>query len=415
LAIRINKTFVNTIFGSTPEKPVFHWDSELKGFGLKVSPAGRITFVAQYRRRGHRQDRRVTIGTYPSVMPDQARKSATEIIARANLGHDAVEDRRAAVAAQQEQVTRNAVTVEAAVRQYLKHLATAQIGDRHRRETERYFHHDILPALGSKALVEVSQDDLQALVDDRSGKPATARNLAAVLSKFVVWAKTWARRQHDIDLQLDRLTRPAPPQPRERDLSMAEVAAIWHASEELGIRGAFVRWCLLTGCRRSEAAGATWEEIDLEACLWLLPSSRSKNREAHRIPLNGLALELLRSLPRRPGLIFPGRGGRPIGDFHGLVQAISETSEVRDWTLHDLRRTLVSRLADHGVDAIVADRLLNHRAAGSLTGVMKVYQRSQLWPQRVRAMELWDELVRQAVGKPDHTSQNGQRHEQQAH
>ena len=87
MAQRISKRIVD----ATPpsEKDVYVWDSELKGFGLKVSPVGRKTYIVQYRIGGRKgRTRRFTIGKHGTLTAEQARKAAKEALGQVSLGKD---------------------------------------------------------------------------------------------------------------------------------------------------------------------------------------------------------------------------------------------------------------------------------------------------------------------------------------
>jgi integrase len=133
---------------------------------------------------------------------------------------------------------------------------------------------------------------------------------------------------------------------------------------------------------------------------WQQPAHLTKNQKAHRVPLSPAAVALLRWLPPRRSkafgeatLVFAGEGNRPIGSWTDIRRKLLELAGVDDGTLHDIRRTVVSTLGDHGFDPQVVDTLLNHAAATTMGGVMGVYQRSDFWAQRRRAIEAWAELL----------------------
>jgi integrase len=342
-------------------------------------------------------------------MPDQARQEAANYLAAAGLGRDLAGERLAAQNASKAEAARLSITVGDAAVAFLEALASDKsVGDRHRVETAGYVNRSLVPFLGQTPLATLTGDQLQHLVDDRADKPATARNLAAALSRFAQWVRRWpvAKREClDLSGLPLRFDRPKPPESRERNLTLLEVAAVWRASRNLGARGGLVRWLILTGARRNEAARATWAEIDRERGFWELAGSRTKNGRAHRVPLNGLAIELLNDMEehRAPSrdLIFPGTGGVPVGGWTKLLDTLQRTSRVTNWTPHDLRRTLVSRLADAGVGIDIADKLLNHQASGTTGGVLAVYQRSERWTERVAAMATWERLLRTAIANAD--------------
>ena len=76
-----------------------------------------------------------------------------------------------------------------------------------------------------------------------------------------------------------------------------------------------LEYLILTAVRSGEVRGATWDEVDLDAAVWTIPAERMKAGKAHRVPLSGRALEILRDAEQHRGtsdLLFPGRGGRPM-------------------------------------------------------------------------------------------------------
>src|SRR5262249_37680667 len=120
--------------------------------------------------------------------------------------------------------------------------------------------------------------------------------------------------------------------PRQRVLTDSEIVLLWRATQGKfrdGIEGTypagpFARFLLLTAVRRNEAAQMTWAEVDLDSALWVISADRTKSGAAHEVPLSGMALDLLRSLPRFAGgdFVFSAKGGRtPIRGF-GMFKRI---------------------------------------------------------------------------------------------
>jgi integrase len=195
---------------------------------------------------------------------------------------------------------------------------------------------------------------------------------------------------------------------RDHRYSLDEAAALWIAAGQMGRRGALVRFLLLTACRRIEAQHVERSHLILDDPVigphWQQPAHLTKTDQPHRVPLAPAAVALLRWLPQRhsrqagpAALVFAGEGNRPIGGWTDIRRRLLELAGVEDGTLHDIRRTVVSTLGDHGFDPQVVDTLLNHAAATTMGGVMGVYQRSDFWAQRRRAIETWAELLMEKV------------------
>ena len=156
---------------------------------------------------------------------------------------------------------------------------------------------------------------------------------------------------------------------------------------------------LLTGQRRDEVADAEWAEFDFENSLWTIPSHRTKNGRTHLVPLSAKASELLLALPSRgQRFVFPGEGNKR-ATFSGWSRSkarLDRQTGVIGWTLHDLRRTVATCLAERSVQPHVVERLLNH-STGIVSGVCAVYNRAT-YVQEVRlALEQWSQHLAQLV------------------
>jgi integrase len=131
--------------------------------------------------------------------------------------------------------------------------------------------------------------------------------------------------------------------PRERTLARDELRILWRALNRIPDPGrSYVRTLMLLGCRREEARAMQWAELDLVARLWSLPSQRTKAARAHEIPLSDLAAEVIASQPRRGPFVFTIDGKRPM-TVHQIKGRLDRETGIKDWRLHDLRRTLRSR------------------------------------------------------------------------
>ena len=140
---------------------------------------------------------------------------------------------------------------------------------------------------------------------------------------------------------------------RDRVLSDAELAAIWNASTDTDY-GRIVKLLMLTAQRRDEIASLRWTEIEGETdpALIALPAERTKNSRAHDVPLSAAAMDVLASVVVRNGrdLMF----GEGEGGYSGWSRSKERLDQklgkaVKPWTLHDLRRTAATRMADIGV------------------------------------------------------------------
>jgi integrase len=177
-----------------------------------------------------------------------------------------------------------------------------------------------------------------------------------------------------------------------------EIAALWRACADEGILGAAVRIMLLTGARRTEVSAMRWAEIDEETRTWVLPSERSKNRQAHVVPLSTGAWQIIAALPRISDThVFSTSGNGPIVNFCRIKERLDVKLKFeRHWQLHDLRRSCASGLQRLGVRVEVIEATLGHRS-GVFRGITSIYQRHDFAHEKCVALQRWADHVEQLV------------------
>jgi len=114
-------------------------------------------------------------------------------------------------------------------------------------------------------------------------------------------------------------------------------------------------------------------------------------------------IDLLLPIPRTSELVFGNSAGRPFNDFSRFKRELDNLSEVKDWVLHDLRRTMVSGMARSGVMPHIADKILNHQS-GTISGVAAVYQRHEFMAERQSALAEWARHVESLAPPHDQRS-----------
>ena len=183
---------------------------------------------------------------------------------------------------------------------------------------------------------------------------------------------------------------------RDRVLSDTELAAVWYNAPDSDY-GRIVRLLMLTGQRRDEIGSLHWSEVDTDAKTITLPGSRTKNGREHVVPLSTDALAIITATSQPEGrekVFGVGDGG-----FSGWSKAKAALDEklgksVSAWTLHDLRRTAATRMADSGVQPHVIEAVLNH-VSGHKGGVAGVYNRACMSPRSGPPWIRWRPTSRQ--------------------
>src|SRR5262249_19165737 len=144
-------------------------------------------------------------------------------------------------------------------------------------------------------------------------------------------------------------------QPRSRVLTDDEVRRLWNALEaEAAKPRNILQLALLTAQRRGELMGVRWEELDLHASSWTLPAGRSKNGTRHRVYLAPMAKKMLNDLKANakaddPLVFRGGRIGKPVTNPQKWLARIRDVADLKDFRMHDLRRTAASRMTSIGI------------------------------------------------------------------
>jgi integrase len=206
---------------------------------------------------------------------------------------------------------------------------------------------------------------LGAIAADRG--PASADRARAVLSAFFVWARKESLVESN---PVNDTNRRGNGKGRERVLTGQELHEVWQLLGDT-VFGTIVKLLILTGQRRAEIGGLRRSEIDPSGRLIRLPAARVKNDTAHDVPLSAAAAALIAAAPRSGDFVF----GRSAAGFTGFSVPKKELdariSEARaragaepmvPWTLHDLRRSCATHMAELGVQPHIIEAVLSHHA-----------------------------------------------------
>jgi integrase len=364
------------------------FDDELPGFGIRKFDSGKASYFVKFNVGA--QQRRKTLGKVVRGNLKAMRLEASTVLAKARLGTDVVAQARTAAA-------KSTATLGDLVPKYLSEREGELRASSHT-EVTRYLTRAWRP-LHAHAIDAITRQNVVEIVDDLardSGKVAADRARTS-LSALFGWAID--RGYLDINPTLNVRAR-AHNTARDRVLSETELVEVWNAC--LGDDYArIVRLLTLTGQRRAEIGNLAWSEVAVEKRQIELPERRTKNNRAHVVPLSNAALVILENAPRRDNrdLVF----GIGSGGFSGWSKAKSEMDAriagarkaagvkqpMSPWTLHDIRRSFVTHVSEHGfAPPHVVEAIVNH-ISGAKAGVAGVYNRAAYLAEKRQALEMW--------------------------
>ncbi len=355
-------------------------DHEVPGLGLRVRAGGSRKWILHYRWNG--EQRRYTIGHASVLGLDDARRAARKMIVAIDEGVDPSAEkiaRRATAALLFSRVVEDYLTV----RQLDLRPSSRVLCSRHLKQHWRSLHGLAINRI-DRPNVAARLRELQAA----NGIVAANRARSTLSALFV-----WAIGEGMCDSNPVMGTNRGQETWRDRVHSTAELVAIWKAAPDNDY-GRIVRLLMLTGQRREEIGGLRCSEVENAGKTIALPASRTKNNRPHDVPLSAAALAVLDTCSRAKGkeLVFGSRRrGNGFSAWSHSKDALDLVLRLnKPWTVHDLRRSAATGMADLGVRPHVIEAVLNH-VSGHKAGVAGIYNRSA---QCVRAS-----FVRSAFGK----------------
>lgn len=352
---RVTKRAVDALACPAGKDREFLWDDAIAGFGVAAFPSGKKVYVAQYRQGG--RSRRANIGEHGRLTPDEARSEAKKLLGVVETGADPIAERRTA---------RDVRTFGDVADDFLSlHVATRR-KSRTGTEYRQILKMIVLPAIGSKRIIDVRRPDAASLHGKLAATPYEANRALALMS--AIW--NWAARRGEVALADNpaRAIERYPELGRERFLTVDELARLGDALRETKIdpfAAAALRLLILTGARLREILDAQWQRVDFERGMIFLPNSKTGAKPLY---LNAAALALLAGIPRidgNPHVIPGGKPGQPRADLKNPWAAVRKTAGLDGLRLHDLRHSFASVGAGASLGLPVIGRLLGHSQAAT--------------------------------------------------
>jgi integrase len=370
------------------------YDTEVKGFGIRLTAGGSRSFVLNY--RIGRRERRHTIGASPTWKVKTAREEAASLKRDIDRGIDPLAERDKA---------RTAPTVAHLCDRYMAEHARTKKKPSSAAEDGRNINLHVRPALGKLLVTDVERDDVARLHHHMSGSPTGANRVLSLISKMFALAELWGLRPANSNPArgIDRYEEKS----RERLITAAELARLGDALA--AHRGywagpAAIRLLVLTGMRKSEVLALKWDDIDPEGGAARLPDSKTG---AKMIPIGAAALAVLSGLPKvegNPFVLPAARPRRATADparpqhFIQLQTAwenITSAAGIEALRIHDLRHAFASVGASGGDSLFIIGKVLGH--ADSKTTQRYAHLKND--PLRAVADRISGEIAASLAGK----------------
>lgn len=274
----------------------------------------------------------------------------------------------------------------------------------------RELRREFITRWGKRPIDSITAHDVVAVLDEAvaRGAPYQAHNLLGHVRRLFNWAI--ARGVYGIDRSPCDRMKPADvigrKAVRARTLTDEELRGLWAATERMGYPfGPLFQLLALTGQRKSEVANARWSEFDLKAKVWTIPPELMKGDHPHVVPLAQGPLDILEALPRfnkGDHLFSTTFGQKPVSGFAKAKARLDRLMAEElgkgptPFVIHDIRRTVRTRLSALPVPDLVRELVIAH----TKPGLHKVYDQHAYLNEKRHALELWAERLRDIVSLP---------------
>ncbi|MEX3839770.1 tyrosine-type recombinase/integrase [Paraburkholderia sp. BR10882] len=388
---RLTAAAIRKLISDPPPKPRYYPDGA--GLHLQVRPTGSASWVLKYQL--HNRSRELGLGRWPDVGLTDARDRAAEARKLRSAGVDPL-DRKEHKRKVERRAEAKRITFADAAAEFIR-LREPEWSANTLRSWRDSIKLHTTAKLGRTDVAEIGTADvLQVLEPVWRDRYATARQLRQRIENILDWAASRGSREGlnpaRYDGHLEHLL------PKPQDKAEHHAALEWKAMPDFmrrlrGVPGdlsACLQFITLTGARSIEATGATWGEIDFEACAWHVPAERMKMRRPHDVPLSDAAIKLLKALPGEHGpddRIFNSTRGKQIsgGVLRDLLIEIGYAKG--SMSVHGTRSALRTWATEREkIQERVAEALIAH---DTRSGVQKTYERTAFYDERVPVMQTW--------------------------
>lgn len=394
------------------------------GLFVEIMPGGAKVWRMRYRvgGRGAKQEK-ITLGDYPTYSLAEARTWRNDCKALAGRGLSPMALRRGDVipedaapavkelaqafirewclktsekAKAKKEAAREVNTVEVFARRWYAEIA--EPANSTPRNIKRILEKDVIPAIGAKQIADVTVTDILVITDKIKNRGADQMALQTrnVLKRLFAYAIAREKTQFNPAAAIEAKFI-ASARSRDVALSPEEVGKLLRAIYQSSMKRAHklaLHLLILCMVRKSELIEAKWEELALEKSEWAIPGERMKKDKPHFVPLSRQAVamfEELKGLASGSEWVFPSRGdlNQPIAKSTLNVAVRALAIDVRDFVIHDFRRTASTHLHEAGFNSDWIEKCLAHETKG----IRGIYNRAQYADQRREMLQWWANFV----------------------
>jgi len=397
------------------------------GLFLRVRPSGAKSWLFSFSLPNDSTLIRMTLGSVKNISLKEARAKLPELHGQVSQG---IDPRNARATKQAENTS--AITMQKLFSDWIEFVKLAgEITPTWIKRHEDRWRLHLRKKLGNLFAKDVTRAHLASALDAMAckGIKEETRKALTTLNLMLDYGLT----RHSIESNPARMLKPkdfaaSANRSRDRVLDLSELRMLWKTLDKTiylktkkeyapamnPVIATAIKVLILTGARRTEVAAMRWDELTIENNIWLLPASRTKNRQAHTIYLSQTAINLISDLKKLTGqseFVFENGKGHIHPDsltstINRLVKvpddpktmkraSIALLSEMKAFSVHDIRRSAATAWGEYlKVKHHVIEQMLNHQPLNKLVAV---YQRATYAEEQKAAWLAWGEMVEHQI------------------
>ncbi|EPL2417723.1 integrase domain-containing protein [Enterobacter cloacae] len=360
------------------------------GLFLLVKTTGKKLWRFRYQRPGSSSRTNLSLGSYPTLTLAAARQIRDQYLTTLAQGMDPQQQQEQA--SEQRQIELDSIFSTVAANWF--QIKSRSVTEDYAKDIWRSLDKDVFPAIGAIPVQEIKARMIVEALEPIKARGAleTVRRLVQRINEIMIYAVNTglidANPASGVGMAFEKPKKQNMPTLRPEELPKL-MRSLVMSNLSVSTR-CLIEWQLLTLVRPSEASGARWAEIDLDAKLWTIPAERMKAKREHIVPLSSQALDILevmKPVSAHREHVFPSRNDpkQPMNSQTANA-ALKRIGYGGKLVAHGLRAIASTALNEHGFNADVIEAALAHTDKNE---IRRAYNRSTYLEHRVDMMKWW--------------------------
>ncbi|EPU8780369.1 TPA: tyrosine-type recombinase/integrase [Klebsiella variicola subsp. variicola] len=365
------------------------------GLFLLVKTSGKKLWRFRYQRPGSSSRTNLSLGSYPALTLAAARQIRDQHLTTLAQGMDPQQQQEQA--SEQRQIELDSIFSTVAANWF--QIKSRSVTEDYAKDIWRSLDKDVFPTIGSIPVQEIKTRTIVEALEPIKARGAleTVRRLVQRVNEIMIYAVNTglidANPASGVGMAFEKPKKQNMPTLRPEELPKL-MRSLVMSNLSVPTR-CLIEWQLLTLVRPSEASGARWAEIDLDAKLWTIPAERMKAKREHIVPLSPQALDILevmRPISNHREHVFPSRNDpkQPMNSQTANA-ALKRIGYGGKLVAHGLRSIASTTMNESGLNADVIEAALAHSDKNE---VRRAYNRSIYLDKRIELMNWWGAFVR---------------------